>query len=91
MLAGSVEATCSGHKIIGEFQGDKLLLRIPKFRSVWKLRRANFPGAELLLKAIAANNVTIYYQIGFLKSARFFPEPSSLVRFLLPWIDGKSK
>ena len=58
VLAGSVEATRSGHKIIAEFLRDKVLLRIPNIRSVLKLRKAHFPGAASVLKAIARQAIT---------------------------------
>ncbi len=84
MLAGSVKVTAASHSFVVQFNGNKVLFRIPAFGTALWLRKAGWPPARSLFTAFSFLNIQVHAQIASLNKFRLFPDPGPIVRLLLP-------
>lgn len=89
-MTGRLQGRVFGRPVELVAAGSELSLRLADVRSAWRLRGSAKASLRPLLHALRVYGVVLRVKIGSRFEAEVLPNPSFLVRLLLPNLDGSS-
>jgi hypothetical protein len=83
-LVGTLHAQNAGHKVVIECRGDNILVQFTNFRSARKFRSSWNRHSRLPLDLAANHDLGILAQVGSWQPFKLAPDPSWIVKLLVP-------
>ena len=84
ILVGSIDATCADQKAVIDFEGDRVVLRIPSFIMAGKMQQVILPYPEVLGRVLHFSGQSVWAKVGSWKEFEVFPKPSWVIKVLSP-------
>ena len=84
MLVGSIDASCAGQTAVIDFEGDRVVVRFPDYRTAGKMQLTTVPNPALFARVLRFSGQSVFAQVGSRREMELFPNPGWIARLLSP-------
>ena len=88
VLTGRLEAKIAGQLVEIEAADSKVTVRVESLKTAWLLRRSI---NSFLLSSVRDQNISLSLKIGTRVNLNVLPQPSTVVRWVVPALHGSRK